>query len=136
MRKLSLKCEVCRQILRDATESGEIDQCGMAWVEGKYALNWTRLSCHDFTDNQVCLQLFALAYNLGNFLRRLALPKKIMDWSLSNGGITSRSWVMLKTVEKLSFQTWIMVEVCKNRGPTVICKGEYFNFWRLWQQGL
>jgi hypothetical protein len=53
------------------------------WIkEGKYALNWTRLSCHDFTDNQVRLQLFALAYNLGNFLRRLALPKKIRDWSL------------------------------------------------------
>jgi len=53
------------------------------WIkEGKYALNWTRLSCHDFADNQVRLQLFALAYNLGNFLRRLALPKKIKDWSL------------------------------------------------------
>ena len=53
------------------------------WIkEGKYALNWTRLSCHGFTDNQVRLQLFALAYNLGNFLRRLALPKKIRDWSL------------------------------------------------------
>jgi len=53
------------------------------WIkEGKYALNWTRLSCHDFIDNQVRLQLFTLAYNLGNFLRRLALPKKIRDWSL------------------------------------------------------
>ena len=53
------------------------------WIkEGKYALKWTRLSCHDFVDNQVRLQLFALAYNLGNFLRRLALPKKIKDWSL------------------------------------------------------
>jgi len=53
------------------------------WIkEGKYALNWTRLSCHDFIDNQVRLQLFALAYNLGNFLRCLALPKKIRDWSL------------------------------------------------------
>jgi hypothetical protein len=28
------------------------------------------------------LQLFVLAYNLGNFLRRLALPKEIRDWSL------------------------------------------------------
>jgi hypothetical protein len=47
------------------------------WIkEGKYALNWTCLSCHDFTDNQVQLQLFALSYNLSNFLRRLALPKK------------------------------------------------------------
>ncbi|MFB0524892.1 MAG: transposase, partial [Phycisphaerae bacterium] len=35
-----------------------------------------------FLDNQVRLQLFALAYNLGNFLRRLALPKKIRHWSL------------------------------------------------------
>jgi hypothetical protein len=53
------------------------------WIkEGKYALNWTRLSCHDFTDNQVRLQLFALAYNIGNFLRRLALPKSVKHWSL------------------------------------------------------
>ncbi len=53
------------------------------WIkEGKYALNWTRLSCHDFVDNQVRLQLFALAYNIGNFLRRLALPERIKKWSL------------------------------------------------------
>jgi len=30
----------------------------------------------------VRLQLFILAYNLGNFLRRLCLPKAIKDWSL------------------------------------------------------
>ena len=53
------------------------------WIkEGKYAFNWTRLSCHDFVDNQVRLQLFALAYNIGNFLRRLALPKSVKQWSL------------------------------------------------------
>jgi len=53
------------------------------WIkEGKYALNWTRLSCHRFDANQVRLQLFVLAYNLGNFLRRLCLPKAIKDWSL------------------------------------------------------
>ena len=28
------------------------------------------------------LQLFALAYNLGNFLRRLTLPRSISHWSL------------------------------------------------------
>jgi hypothetical protein len=33
-------------------------------------------------DNQVRLQLFALAYNLGNFLRRFALPKAVKKWSL------------------------------------------------------
>ena len=29
------------------------------------------------------MQLFALAYNLGNFLRRLALPKLVRNWSLT-----------------------------------------------------
>ncbi len=53
------------------------------WIkEGKYALNWTRLSCHRFVANQVRLLLFILAYNLGNLLRRLGLPKAIKDWSL------------------------------------------------------
>ena len=46
-------------------------------------MKWTRLSCHDFVDNQVRLQLFALAYNLGNFLRRLALPQSVKHWSLT-----------------------------------------------------
>jgi hypothetical protein len=55
------------------------------WIkEGKCALNWTKLSCHRFVANQVRLQLFILAYNLGNFLRRLGLPKAVKDWSLSS----------------------------------------------------
>jgi len=54
------------------------------WIkEGKYALKWTRLSCCRFVANQVRLQLFALAYNLGNFLRRLALPQSVQHWSLT-----------------------------------------------------
>ena len=53
------------------------------WIkEGKYALNWTRLSCHRFQANQVRLALFVLAYNLGNFLRRLVLPRSVRHWSL------------------------------------------------------
>ena len=32
--------------------------------------------------NQVRLALFVLAYNLGNFLRRLALPEAVKAWSL------------------------------------------------------
>jgi len=51
-----------------------------------YALNRTRLSCHDFLDNQVRLRLFASAYDLGNFLRRLVLPKKIDDVPSIVGG--------------------------------------------------
>ena len=47
------------------------------------AEQWTKLSCRTFKDNQARLQLFALAYNLGNFLRRLALPKPVQHWSLT-----------------------------------------------------
>ena len=55
------------------------------WIkEGKYALNWTRLPCHKFVANQVRLWLFILAYNLGNFFRRLALPEAIKSWSLTS----------------------------------------------------
>ena len=51
--------------------------------EGKNAINWTRLSCHSFRNNAVRLQLHALAYNLGNFLRTLALPQEVEHWSLT-----------------------------------------------------
>ncbi len=54
------------------------------WIkEGKNAVNWTKLSCRTFKDNQTRLQLFALAYNLANFLRRLALPRDVKHWSLT-----------------------------------------------------
>lgn len=39
-------------------------------------------SCRRLVANQVRLGLFVLAYNLGNLLRRLALPEGIKDWSL------------------------------------------------------
>jgi hypothetical protein len=51
--------------------------------EGKNAIKWTRLSCRKFRNNQVRLQLHALAYNLGNFMRTLALPKEVEHWSLT-----------------------------------------------------
>jgi hypothetical protein len=51
--------------------------------EGKYAINWTRLSCQKFRANEVRLQLHALAYNLANFLRTLALPQAMAHWSLT-----------------------------------------------------
>ena len=54
------------------------------WIkEGKNAVKWTKLSCRTFKDNQTRLQLFALAYNLANFLRRLALPRDVKHWSLT-----------------------------------------------------
>ena len=50
----------------------------------KAAIKWTRLSCRTFAANAVRLQLHALAYNLGNFLRTLATPELIKDWSLTS----------------------------------------------------
>ena len=51
--------------------------------EGKHAIKWTRLSCGKFRNNAVRLQLHALAYNLANFMRTLALPKEVEHWSLT-----------------------------------------------------
>jgi hypothetical protein len=52
--------------------------------EGKYAFRWTRLSCRRFRDNEVRLQLHALAYNLATFLRCIELPEAMADWSLTS----------------------------------------------------
>ena len=50
-----------KNVVRFYNKRGTAEQ----WIkEGKIALTWTRLSCHDFRDNEVRLQLFALAYNL------------------------------------------------------------------------
>jgi hypothetical protein len=47
----------------------------------KIALNWTRPSCRSFAAKAVRLQLHALAYGRGNFLRALTKPEPIEDWS-------------------------------------------------------
>jgi hypothetical protein len=55
------------------------------WIkEGKGAIKWTRLSCRTFAANAVRLQLHALAYNLGNFMRTLAMPNTAEPWSLTS----------------------------------------------------
>ena len=51
--------------------------------EGKNAVTWTRLSCMRFAANAMRLQLHALAYNLANFLRTLALLEAVKHWSLT-----------------------------------------------------
>jgi hypothetical protein len=92
---------------------GFYNQRGTAeqWIkEGKYALKWTRLSCHRFDANQVRLQLFALAYNLANFLRRLALPQGVRHWSLT----TLREKLIkigAKIVRQARYVTFQMAEV-------------------------
>jgi len=70
----------CKKVVRFYNHRGTAEQ----WIkEGKNAVKWTKLSCHDFVDNQVRLQLFTLAYNLGNFLRRLVLPKAMKHWTMT-----------------------------------------------------
>ena len=61
-------------------QRGKAEQC---IKEGKNAIKWARLSCRRFRDNAVRLQLHALAYNLANFMRTLALPKEVEYWSLT-----------------------------------------------------
>jgi hypothetical protein len=55
------------------------------WIkEGKNAVKWTRLPCCSFAAIAVRLQLHALAYNLANFMRTLALPEAVKQWSLTS----------------------------------------------------
>jgi hypothetical protein len=69
-----------KRVIRFYNGRGTAEQ----WIkEGKNAMKWTRLSCRRFKDNQVRLQLFALAYNLANFLRQLALPRPVQTWTLT-----------------------------------------------------
>jgi hypothetical protein len=58
--------------------------CEQYIKEGKNAIKWTRLSCRTFAANAVRLQLHALAYNLGNFMRTLAMPRTAEPWSLTS----------------------------------------------------
>ena len=58
--------------------------CKQFIKEGKGAVKWTRLRCRTFGANAVRLQLHVLAYNLGNFMRTLALPKPAEPWSLTS----------------------------------------------------
>ena len=67
----------CR-LLQQARHMRTMDQ------RGKRRDQWTRLSCRTFAANAVRLQLHALSYNLGNFLRTLATPEPIKDWSLTS----------------------------------------------------
>jgi len=100
-----------RRVVQFYNKRGTAEQ----WIkEGKIALTWTRLSCHDFRDNEVRLQLFALAYNLGNFLRTLALPRKIEHWTLT----TLREKLIkigAKVVQHSGYVTFQMAEVAVPR---------------------
>jgi hypothetical protein len=69
-----------RAVVRFYNKRGTAEQ----WIkEGKQAVKMTRLSCHLFRSNEVRLWLSVIAYNLDNLWRRLVLPTKIENWSLT-----------------------------------------------------
>ncbi len=108
------------RVVRFYNKRGTAEQ----WIkEGKYAVKWARLSCHDFQDNAVRLQLFALAYNLANFMRRLALPGSVKHWSLT----TLREKLIkigAKVVRHARYVTFQMAEVAIPRRlfATILCR--------------
>jgi hypothetical protein len=70
-----------RGVVRFYNKRGTAEQ----WIkEDKQAVKMTRLSCHRFRSNEVRLWLSVIAYNLGNLWRRLVLPQKIGNWSLTS----------------------------------------------------
>ena len=76
-------------VAREAIEDGgairrrrSCPDCAQFVKEGKGAIKCTRLSCRSFAANAVRLQLRALACNLGNFMRTLAMPQTAEPWSL------------------------------------------------------
>ena len=81
----------------------------------------TRLSCHRFRSNEVRLWLSVLAYNLGNLCRRLVLPRKIENWSL-----TSLQQRLVKTGGRFG-------EACPL--PLVAAGGEPSDAAAIWQYG-
>jgi hypothetical protein len=52
--------------------------------KGRQAVAMTRLSCHRFYANEVPLWPSLIAYNLGNLWRRMALPARVANWSLTS----------------------------------------------------
>ena len=74
-----------RAVVRFYNKRGTAEQ----WIkEGKGCplgpVKMPRLSCHRFRSNEVRLWLSPIAYNLGNLWRRLVLPRKIENWSLTS----------------------------------------------------
>jgi hypothetical protein len=86
------------------------------WIkEGKNAIMWTRLPCYRLASNAVRLQLHALAYYLANFLRTLALPGEVKQWSMT----TLREQLVkigIKIVRPSRSATFQMTEVMVSRG--------------------
>jgi DDE family transposase len=94
------------------------------WItEGKQAATMTRLSCHCFRSNEAWLGSGVIAYNLGNLWRRLALPKRIENWSS-----TSLQHRLVKTggqlVKHARYYWLLLAEGISRSGCSGRCCGE------------
>jgi hypothetical protein len=89
------------------------------WIkEGKQAVKTTRLSCPRFRSNRVRLALSLLAYNLGNLWRRLALPRRI-----ENSSLTSLQQRLVKTGGRLvkhGRYYWLFLHLNRRRFGTML----------------
>jgi hypothetical protein len=83
--------------------------CEQYIKEGKGAIRWS-LSCRSFAANAARLERHALAYNLGNFMRTLAMPNTAEPWSL-----TSLREKLIKLVSHGRYVTFQMAEVAVPR---------------------
>ena len=114
--------DIVNRIIRDRVPPLTVAALGdpfEAAKEGKGAIKWTRLSCRTFAANAVRVQLHALAYNLGNFLRTLALPKAAEPWSL-----TSLREKLIKIGAKVvSYGRYVIFQLGEGRGVAAdVCR--------------
>jgi hypothetical protein len=82
-----------------------------------------RLSCHAFRHNAVRLQLHALAHNLADFMRTLALPQEVEHWS-----VTTLREKLVKTGARIGrngcYVLFQLAEVaCRERFSPTSCAG-------------
>ena len=78
-------------------------------------------------DNQVRLQLFVLAYNLGNFPRRLALPRKVKHWSLT----TLREKLIKVGAKGVTHARYVIFQMAEVAGPRSLFRALLERIWRL-----
>jgi hypothetical protein len=70
-----------RAVVRFYNKRGTAEQ----WIkEGTQTVKMMRRSCHRFRANEVRLWLSLIASNLGNLWRRLVLPARVGNWSLTS----------------------------------------------------
>src|SRR5207247_9448034 len=99
-----------KKVVRFYNRRGTAEQ----WIkEGKNAVKWTKLSCRRFKDNAARLQLFALAYNLANFLRQLVLPKPIKGWTLT----TLREKLIKMGAKLVAHATYLTFQLAEGAVP-------------------